>query len=470
MSVRDPSRPNDAEPIAGPVQPGAVGTPEQPTTVARGAAYGLVADAAMVVSALAVSVLVARFLGPVNRGVYFLALLVATLIALFGDLGLSTSGLVFAANRRVPLPRLHGIALVFCVASTAVGAILLFGFKGTLITSVLKGIQTSELWLVVVAIGPLLYAQIVGAMLTGLGRIPVLSMIRLGASVAAPVVMVPALIVSGGTAFAAVAAWAVVTVLTSFAVAVEATRLMGAPTGPTRRDLRTVMGFGLKAYVGTLSHHGFLRFDVLFISARLGPGAVGQYSLSSVLAERISLVGSAMYSASASRVGAGDIRAAHELTARLVRLLLLALVPIGLLLALLAPTLIPLVFGADFQPAVEPFILLLPGTIALTLWYVLGLYLVAALERPGLTTGIQASAMLVSLPLYWLAVREWGMTGAAVVSSAIYGSVMLLGAIVFYRHRIPDGTGLIPRRRDVREAVAMVRRAARRTYARARHA
>jgi O-antigen/teichoic acid export membrane protein len=124
---------------------------------------------------------------------------------------------------------------------------------------------------------------------------------------------------------------------------------------------------------------------------------------------------------------------------------------VALALGLTAHWFIPLVFGEDFRPAVEPFVILLPGTVALTLWYVLGLYIIAALHRPTLSTKIQGAALLASLPLYWAAVSAWGMTGAAIVSSAIYASVAAAGVVVFQRHHTTGAARLLPRRSDVRE-------------------
>jgi O-antigen/teichoic acid export membrane protein len=442
----------------------------EPTPVARGTAYGLVADATTVVSALVVGVIVARFLGPEKRGVYVLAVLAAWLISLVGDLGVSTSGLVFAADRRMPLSRLHGLALGLSLAVTAVGGVLLLGLGDWLTRVVLKGVTRGELWLVVAGILPTLYAQLMSALLTGLGRIGALSVARIAAAVVAPVAMLAAVWASGGSAFWAVVGWLVGVLALALPLAGLGARELGAPAPPSRRQARSVLGFGLRAYVGTLSHHGFLRLDVLFLSIKRGPADDGQYSLASVLAERISLVGSALYGGSAAHVGAGDRAAAEELVARMVRLLLMALLPVALLLGLTAHWFIPLVFGADFRPAVEPFVILLPGTVALTLWYVLGLHIIAALHRPTLTTAIQGGALLASLPLYWAAISAWGMTGAAIVSSAVYASVALAGVLVFQRHQTSSTARLLPRRADVRD----IRRLASSTFdrigRRARHA
>lgn len=418
-------------------------------SISRGTAWGVAADLATVVSGLVVSVLIARFLGPTNRGVYFLAVLTGTLIALAADSGLSTSGLVFASKRSMDRHDLHGGAVLLSAGTALLTAVLLQALAPWLIEDILKGLDREELWLVAAAVGPLIYAQVAGSMLTGLGRLPTLSSIRIGAAVATPIVTGAALWATDGNTTWALIAWLATAVLLAAAMAVDATAQMGAPRVPGFAAWRRMLGFGLRAHVGTISHHGFLRIDVLFISARRGPTDVGYYSLASLLAERISLIGSALYAAGASHVGAHDLRGAEQLTARMLRVLILVVVPAGILLALLAHPLVTIIFGDDFEPAVKPLVLLLPGTVCLTLWHVLSLHLVAALERPGLTTLIQGGAVLISLPAYYFAVKASGMTGAALVSSAVYTGVFLAGAWMFLHHAHLSGRALVPGRADV---------------------
>src|SRR5665648_350859 len=58
-----------------------------------------VTDIVTAISAIVLSVLVARGLGPENRGVFFLAFLVATLVVVIGDMGMSAATISYAANR-----------------------------------------------------------------------------------------------------------------------------------------------------------------------------------------------------------------------------------------------------------------------------------------------------------------------------------------------------------------------------------
>jgi O-antigen/teichoic acid export membrane protein len=138
-------------------------------------------------------------------------------------------------------------------------------------------------------------------------------------------------------------------------------------------------------------------------------------------------------------------------------------------LALGAKLLMTTLFGDAFEPAATPFALLLPGTVCLTLWSIVSLYVVAALERPGTTTVIQSVAMLVSLPAYYLAVRESGMTGAALVSSAVYAAVFVAGLVVFLRSGRIGLLALVPRVQDALDVRNLVGDAVRR-LPRPRHA
>ena len=55
----------------------------------------------------------------------------------------------------------------------------------------------------------------------------------------------------------------------------------------------------------------------------------------------------------------------------------------------------------------------------------------------------------MSLPLYYLAVREAEMTGAAIVSSAVYAGVLVAGLAVLIRNSSVGWTDLVPRRADL---------------------
>lgn len=380
---------------------------------------------------------------------YFLALLAATVVALFGDLGATIASLTFAAGGKLPPQKLHGLALGVAIFAGTVGGALLIGAQPLWARTVLKSVSRLDLTLATVGIVPLLYAQVCGALLTGLGRVPQLSVVRICAAVAAPAIAIPLVWSSHGSATWAVAAWVLAAAAYAAGVSWLLFREGVQPRAPDRTEVRELLGFGLRGQIGTISHQGFLRLDVLFLSARTGPATVGWYSLASVVAEKLTLVGSAIYGASARRVGSAG-RDSALLTARLVRTVLLVLVPTGAVLILVARPLITFVFGSDYSAAARPLQILVPGAVCLVLWYLVSLYIITGLRSPGVTTLIQLVALAISVPIYYFAIRSYQMSGAAAASSLVYGLVLCAGIAVFLRRSGLGLGSLRPRRDDAR--------------------
>ena len=270
--------------------------------------------------------------------------------------------------------------------------------------------------------------------------------------------LLPAVLISGSPQWT-FAAWLATAVGNAVAIGIYTVRTVSPPSRPARETVRKVFSFGTRGWVGTISHHGFLRLDLFFLGARSGPEKVGLYSLSSVFAERIALLGQAVYGAAALRVGGDEREEAARLVAQIVRSLLLLLVPVAAIAALLAFPGIPLVFGDDFADAALPFALLLPGTVRLTLWYPVSLFIIANLRLPGTTTLIQGGALLASLPLYYLMIGEFDMTGAAIASSLVYISVLLMGIRVLVRATGVRPGDLVPRLADSRRLLVFARSA-----------
>jgi O-antigen/teichoic acid export membrane protein len=433
-------------------------SPSERHSLPRATFLALQADVVTAVSALVVAIIVARGLGTAGRGVYFLAILAATMIALVGNMGLATTAIVYGAKQRFPLGELHGMAITFSLIVGVLGAALLLGFEDFWVSTVLGGVDHQTMILVALSIAPMVYGQIAGAMLTGMGHVPEISVMRIVVAIATPIITVPAVLVSDQDPFWPVAAWLATTIGFAAALGWYAGRAIARPTRPSRAAIKEATSFSLRGHVGTLAHQGFLRIDVLFVSAKMGDSAVGLYAQASVLAERMSTLGHAVYSSSAARLGSDPPAAAAQLAAELVRVLLLVMVPVAIVLALLSKPIMVVLFGSDFGPAAEPFAILLPGAVCLTLWYVVSLYIMSSLRRPGTTTLIQGLAFLISVPLYWVAIDEWSLNGAALVSTLTYAAVFAAGIIILERSPHVSWRDLVPSVHDVRHMHDLARR------------
>ena len=311
--------------------------PPQRHSLPRATFLALQADVVTAVSALVVAIIVARGLGTAGRGVYFLAILAATMIALVGNMGLATTAIVYGAKQRFPLGELHGMAITFSLDRRRARGGAAARLRGLLgldrprrrrppdddprrdqhRAAGLRPDRRGD-------------AHRDGPRARDLGDAHRAGHRRRRSS-PSPRSSSATRSRSGPSrpgwrrpiGFAAALGW-------------YAGRAIARPARPSRAAIREATSFSLRGHVGTLAHQGFLRIDVLFVSAKLGDSAVGLYAQASVLAERMSTLGHAVYSSSAARLGSDPPAAAAQLAAELVRVLLLVMVPVAIVLAILS--------------------------------------------------------------------------------------------------------------------------------------
>ena len=194
--------------------------------------------------------------------------------------------------------------------------------------------------------------------------------------------------------------------------------------GFTREFFRKSWPFSL----GGLCFIFVQRFDLLVVHQLLGPFQAGRYSAVQRLAEGPFLLCSVVVVIAGPAIASKHSANAslHQASyVGLIRILALAAVGLGLLLSLLAPTLVRVVLGPKFHGV--------GGTFIIYLWSIVPVYLAAATSRLLIDIGKQnrilvngvAAAFLsvvLSLPL----VRWLGIQGAAWANTISYSVSMLV--------------------------------------------
>jgi O-antigen/teichoic acid export membrane protein len=115
-----------------------------------------------------------------------------------------------------------------------------------------------------------------------------------------------------------------------------------------------------------------------------------------------------------------------------MRLTLVITFAAGLAAAALAPILIPLLFGSDFADAVEPFWILIPGTVAFSVVRVVIQYLAGA-KRPRWNTAIASVGAGVTLAISLWLIPSMGASGAAAATSIAYLTSTFVATFAFLR-------------------------------------
>lgn len=189
----------------------------------------------------------------------------------------------------------------------------------------------------------------------------------------------------------------------------------------------------LYPYIGsTILFFGFLmslyHVDVLFLQFWLTEEIVGYYKGALVIAEILWFAPAAIQMALLQRVSTlwvdGDLDAIQSQAAKTTRFALLFTLLVAMGMAALASDFVPLYLGPDFDSAVTPLLLLLPGVVGFA----------AARPTLAINQGRRSLRALiiatggcatVNILLNGLLIPFYGMVGAAVATSIGYGSLVV---------------------------------------------
>ena len=403
-----------------------------------------------VVFAGVVSIILARFLGPENRGIYAVLILVVSLASFLGNMGLGTANVYFLSKGRP----LENVLWNSILASSVLGVVLILltiPFLG-IISDFAGGSVSGWLLLGMLAAIPFrIAAMYITNLFLGLERIVAYNVISILNGTLSLVPLMVFLYVFqddlSGALWAYLASSIISLIIPSMLIWVRW-------DGPTRPSLdwellKESLRFGLKGHLGNIA--GFLnyRMDTLLVAYFVGASGVGLYSIAVGMAEMVGILPSAVALVLLPKVASSEGESAWPIAAASCRnVVLLSVVAAFFLLALGRPA-IGLAYGTAFLPSYSALIALLPAMIALGIDRVLSAYLTGS-GRPIMATYAIIVATAVNLGLNLVLIPRWGITGAAAASSVSYSVDAIL--VVAFSLRMSKGKlsdALLPRLSDI---------------------
>ena len=379
------------------------------------------------------AIIVARYLGPAGKGTFVIITLAAGIMVTFGNLGLGQALLYYRAKKGYTNEELWTFSLVFAL------------IWGGLLSAVALGVLWYE--------APLfLKIKMNSLLVMGIGTVPVLLWIEFnrtylmgghqfhlynvvdGVRALTWFCFAWILLATFGNRLrAAVIAWvlsALVTGLVQLVVTWNPGRLRWNKIVPMGKAL---FGFGLKTYLTTLLQFFNYRLDTFILNYFSTSAVVGIYSVAVSLAETIWKLCNAVAAIVFPKVSTLSHEAANRLTPITSRLTLAVSFLLALILAVVAPWIVPRLFGVAFAPAVVPLWLLLPGIIAFGLVKILYGDL-AGRGFPGVGGWVTGTALILTLLFDFTMIPLWQASGAAAASSISYTAAA--GLCTFYFSKI----------------------------------
>ena len=401
------------------------------------------------VLALATGALIARALGPEGRGAYGLFIVSAAFGQLVLGLGIGNAAIYYINKAqltvREALGAIHVVTLAAIVVSAAASGIIV----AIAAEDVFGGLSP---WLLVAAVPVLLYMNLLRLLLQALNRFIDLGVATVGQQ--SVLLAFVAIAIGAGDPTATEIVWYLL-VASAGAALYSLVRIglreidLASIARPRIETLRRLIGFGIQGELGNALQALNYRLDQFILRAFETLSAVGVYAVATSMSEGVFVLANAVALVLMPRLTSADPEDAAWMAPVAARNTMLLAAGGALVLAVIAPLLLPALFGESFDDSVAPLWWLLPGAVMLTGSKVLTSYIFSQ-GRPLVNTGITAVSLGATLTADFALIPPFGVEGAAAAASIGYG-VHLCASLIAYR-RIsgqPALDAVVPRVADI---------------------
>jgi len=399
--------------------------------------------------------LAARLLGVENRGLLAAVMLWPSVIAYVGLIGGPTAYTYLAANRKAPIATLSGNAVLISVLQAALLAVVGIPIVVFALAKYPAIVGLAIVFLV--AFIPLsLLTRYLNALNQGQGRFAQFNVIRLSVQV---------IYVLGIGILTLLHAyklkWTLIVVLLSNAGAAAIAlviMLKGIRFRP-RVELATItetFRYGVRAHLGNLAPIDAMQLDLVAVVLLLGPRDAGLYSIGLATALTVRAVGTTMGMVALPEIAAATPTRIGSTIGKLVRLAVIFNLLVAGTIFVLAGTLVPIIYGHQYAPAILLARILIVATVAASLKQVMGDCLRGA-GRPLSGTIAEVVGWPVAAIGLAILVPRFGSIGAATAVLICYGSGVLASALLARPLGISFSDLFIPRRSDFDQAWRVVR-------------
>ncbi len=417
------------------------------------------------------SVITARALGPHDRGLLQLLVLLPTTLSNFVKFGIPQANVYFIRRRGASASDVASNAL-WIAAVLGVGlAVGCWVGRDWLLATILRGVPEGTLWPALVTLPFVLLQTYLLGVLQAQERFREYNLQHVVPTVLGLIGMAAALLWLHTGLMGAVVTQAAILVLVTVWLAVRVHRVARLHLAWNVPLARGMLGFGGKSYVQTLAATLHLRIDQYMIAMLLDPTQVGLYgvavNLTNLLLKIPDATGTVLFPRLA-RASEGD---AHAATSRVCRHTLFVTAAVGVGYALGGPFAIRLLYGHRFAGAIQPMLLMLPGIVMISLYMILTRNFTSR-NRQGVNVAAAIAALGINVGLNVILIPRLGISGAAISTAVSYSVAALILLVMFVREsgRSVRETVLVGRA-DVGEytrLMARVRGGAPRTAAKAR--
>ena len=383
------------------------------------------------------SIFLTRGLGVDARGIYSLVYILPALATAFANLGIASATIYLVAHKEIPEEDIFSINILLTLGSSLLGVVIGLVLAIFLNDVLFPGVERKLLFVAIINIPVSMLATNLAAVLQGKQDFRSYNTITLFLQVVQLIlsfllVWLLKLGIQGAIAMHLASSLLHLIVLVYFLVKSKG---IGFHFNFERlyNHSKKYMKFGLKAYIANVI--GFLNYkiDKIILNSLMGSTALGYYDVSVVSAEKLWLLSNSIAIVVFPKISSlEDDEARNQLTLLVLKNLFFATVVIGIIAFFFIPPVMVLLYGVEFEPAIDGFKLLLPGIIMVSLSRILANDM-SGRNRPEVAAVVAFIGLILNIILNYVFVPRFGFLGASISSSFSYTTIFIIRWVLFLR-------------------------------------
>ncbi len=386
----------------------------------------------LVVFGFATGIITARILGPHDRGLFTLLIILPQTLVTFAKMGVAQANVYYIRRARVPVATVASNSLVLTVIVSAL--LLLVAYLGGhwFLDPLTEGAPPSYVWLALVLVPFLLIESYFMAILQAVEHFGAYNLQSIVKAVMSFVGIATALLVLDGQLWAALMSQVTVIAAANVWLLYQVSRVDRFALRWDGTVGRSILGFGVKSYVQTLAAHLHHRIDLYLIALLLTPEQVAFYSIAVNMTHPILQIPEAIGTVIFPKLAGSSDEAAHARTAVTCRHTLFATVIAAVVYAGIGSQVMVLFYGERYAPAVPAMFMMLPGVVMISLYQILTRNFTSR-NRQQINIVAATTALGVNAATALLLIPRYGIVGAALSTAISYSLAAGILLIVFVR-------------------------------------
>lgn len=394
--------------------------------------FTFIAKGITLILGLIITIIIARILGPEKKGIYSLAILLPTLLITFTNLGISSATIFHIGKKKYSLEQILGNNIIFSVLISAFTIILGLISISLFSDSLFAGVKKEYLFLALLIIPFQLFLLFIISILWGLQKIKKYNLIHL-LKILVFFLLVGIFLLWFRLEIKTIIIAQIISSIPAVILLLfwVNKKIRGISLKFNKLYFKDSLKYGSKVYLADLSSFLHIRIDIFLINIFINPLAVGLYSVSAAMTQKLWLITNSIATVLFPRVSSEtDKKRLKEFTPLVCRTTLFITLLAAIFLILISHWLIVLLFSRAYSGSILPFNILLIGTIAISGWNILANDLMGR-GKPQIYARLSIGSVILNILLNVFLIPRFGIIGAA-WSTTISYTILCFSAVIIY--------------------------------------